>query len=242
VKKRKLDNLKAVKARRQKMMLLGLGAVLAVLVAVQAPRLLKKSHNSTPAATPAATTPTGTPSAGAAAAVAVTTTSTQLPESDVPPPRSKAQLFSFERFRSKDPFVQQVADTATPGSPYPGAAPTPATGAPSSSTSTGAPAPRAQTATPQTTVTAGGPSTQKTTAAVIEVNRQRQTVQLTHDFPSGSPTFKLVSVRGRVAQIGIAGGSFASGDQTVALQLGKTVTLMNTTDGQRYELRLVSVR
>ncbi len=74
------------------------------------------------------------------------------------------------------------------------------------------------------------------------MNGQSQTVGVAQSFPASSPTFKLVSVNGRLARIGIAGGSLASGGATVALQLGKTITLMNTTDGQRYELRLVSVR
>jgi hypothetical protein len=42
--------------------------------------------------------------------------------------------------------------------------------------------------------------------------------------------------------IGIAGGSLASGNGSIALRAGRTLTLMNTSDGQRYELRLVSVR
>jgi hypothetical protein len=57
-----------------------------------------------------------------------------------------------------------------------------------------------------------------------------------------NPTFKLVSVKGEVAMIGIAGGSLASGNGSIALRAGRTLTLMNTSDGQRYELRLVSVR
>jgi len=80
------------------------------------------------------------------------------------------------------------------------------------------------------------------TAAVIEVNGQPQTVGVSQAFPQASPTFRLVSVHGQAAMIGIAGGSFASGSRTLTLQLGKTLTLMNTSGGQRYELRLVSVR
>ena len=40
----------------------------------------------------------------------------ELPNSDVAPRRSKSQLYSFSRFAGKDPFVQQVADV-TLGSP-----------------------------------------------------------------------------------------------------------------------------
>jgi len=50
-----------------------------------------------------------------------------------------------------------------------------------------------------------------------------------------------VSVKRTSAKVGIAGGSISSGSSTVTLQLGKKVTLMNTADGTRYVLVLVSV-
>jgi hypothetical protein len=40
--------------------------------------------------------------------------------------------------------------------------------------------------------------------------------------------------------IGIASGGYASGAQTVALRIGRTLTLVDTTSGVRYELGLVS--
>ena len=43
-------------------------------------------------------------------------------------------------------------------------------------------------------------------------------------------------------QIGIAGGSYADGDDTIKLELGKPLTLQNTADGSRYELELRSVQ
>jgi hypothetical protein len=42
-------------------------------------------------------------------------------------------------------------------------------------------------------------------------------------------------------EIAVAGGSYNDGAATVTLVKGKTLTLMNTTDGARYEIRLVSV-
>ena len=42
-------------------------------------------------------------------------------------------------------------------------------------------------------------------------------------------------------KIGIAGGSFESGGATVTLQKNKPLTLMNTADGTRYVLRLISI-
>ncbi len=252
-KNRKIGKLRAAKAGRQKKLALVLGALLAIILVVQVPRTLKTLHGSSsptaaPASshsqTPGSTTP-GSTTPGSTSTPAATSGSTQLPESDLPPRRSKSQLFSFERFGSKDPFVQQVTDTAVS---TPGAAP--AATASSSTAGTAA----SGSAVPVTTqsqpsqstaaapVTAQSQSSQKTAAAVIEVNGQRQAIDVSQTFPQARPTFRLVSLQGRVATIGIAGGAFAGGNQTVALRLGKTLTLMNTTDGQRYELRLVSVR
>ena len=53
--------------------------------------------------------------------------------------------------------------------------------------------------------------------------------------------FKLVSLTKNGAKIAIAGGSLDNGAPTVTLTKGKPVTLMNTADGTRYVLRLVSV-
>jgi hypothetical protein len=259
--KNRKNNLKIAKAQRQKKIAIVLGALFAVLLVVQVPKTLKKLHgSSSPAAAPVSSssrTP-GTPTPAAPASSTTLTaasSSAKLPESDLPPRRSKSQLFSFERFRSKDPFAQQVSD-ATAGTPaYSGTAPavtasSSTAGMASSSsaipaTTQAQPAQPATAATPIRTaasVTAGSASSQKVTAAVIEVNGQPQTVGISQAFPQASPTFRLVSARGQAAMIGIAGGSFASGNKTLTLRLGKTLTLMNTSGGQRYELRLVSVR
>jgi hypothetical protein len=47
--------------------------------------------------------------------------------------------------------------------------------------------------------------------------------------------FTLVSLTAKAAKIAIAGGSLATGAKTVTLPVGKTITLMNTADGTRYE-------
>jgi hypothetical protein len=49
-----------------------------------------------------------------------------------------------------------------------------------------------------------------------------------------------VSLSSGAALIGIANGAYSSGAQTVSLKAGKTLTLVNTSNGIRYELRLVS--
>ena len=60
-------------------------------------------------------------------------------------------------------------------------------------------------------------------------------------FPSDDPVFKLVSLTSSTAKVAVAGGSLSSGAPTVTLTKGKKVTLMNTADGTRYDLVLVSV-
>jgi hypothetical protein len=52
--------------------------------------------------------------------------------------------------------------------------------------------------------------------------------------------FKLVSLANSTAGIGIAAGAYASGAQTVSLTVGQPLTLVDTADGVRYQLRLVS--
>jgi hypothetical protein len=59
-------------------------------------------------------------------------------------------------------------------------------------------------------------------------------------FPSGSPVFRLVSWTKRSAGIGIVGGSYASGGAVLTIQVGKPVTLENTSDGRQYKLVLLS--
>jgi hypothetical protein len=75
---------------------------------------------------------------------------------------------------------------------------------------------------------------------VILVNGQSQSVQAGGQFPAADPVFTLVSLTATTAKIGIAGGSLQGGSQTVTLKKNKPVTLMNTADGTRYVLRLVS--
>ena len=80
------------------------------------------------------------------------------------------------------------------------------------------------------------------TSAVISVNGAAQTVQVGATFPTPDPAFKLVSLSKQGAKIGIAGGSLQDGKAAVTLRKGKPLTLMNTADGTRYVLRLVSVK
>ena len=239
-KNRKIASMRATKERKQKKLVLVLGGLFLVLLVVQGPRTLKmlRGNNSpTPAAAPA--TNPGMPAS--VTAVAVPVSSTQLPESDVPPRRTRSQLYSFELFDSKDPFAQQITETAA--APVGTVAPatlSSSTGSPTAPPATASAAPVRQSAS--VAPSSGGVSTSKTAAALIDVNGQRQAVDVSQSFPALNPTFRLVSVKANVATIGIAGGSFASGNGTVTLRAGRTLTLMNTSDGQRYELRLLSIR
>lgn len=244
--KSRQQSLRQSKERRQKQIVVGGAVLLAILLAFELPHYLGGGgSSSSPAGTTAATSTTATTatsnstatasatvSSGTAAAALTPTTHTRLPNSDVPPTRTKSQLASFEHFDSKDPFVQQVTAETAPTSPAPAPAPglggssAPAGGSPT----TGLPA--QQTAA---RVTLG-----RETAATIEVNGKTETVQVGSAFPSANPIFKLVSLSNGAAEIGIANGAYASGAHTVSLTVGNPLTLVDTADGVRYELQLLS--
>jgi hypothetical protein len=78
--------------------------------------------------------------------------------------------------------------------------------------------------------------------ATISVNGVSEVVEVGKSFPTDDPVFKLVSLTRKKATISIAGGSFESGAQSITLELGKTLVLLNTADGTRYELNLLSTR
>ena len=238
----------AAKQRQQRMILIVLGVVFLGLAAFQGPKLMKQlKGNSKSSAAPAATTPatgsdtTTTPNpGGGTTAPAVVTGSTQVQSAKVagvilkpagPPSAGTGQLWSLSRFKAKDPFVQQVkVATAASGSAAPAA--------PASSPVTG-PTPNGQ---------AGGasgvlakPTTTTPTAlgyATLVVNGKAQQLQLKQLFPKGLPTFVLLAVDKGSVKIGVAGGKFTDG-VAVKLVLGKRVTLMNTTTGQRFVMKLV---
>jgi hypothetical protein len=236
--KSRMKDIREAKDRRAKRLAIGGVVVLAAVLAFEVPHVLKKSGGSASSAPPAATTTTGvsappaTTTPGTAVAASVPATSTKLPNSDMSPRRLKSQLYSFSRFAGKDPFVQQVsASDITSG-------PTGASGASSSSSS----------AASSGVITAGPAPAQQTSArtlaqrgsVTIQVNGKVQTVRVGASFPSSNPLFKLVSVAHGVARIGIAGGSYASGAQTVSLATGRSLTLVDTADGIRYKLELLS--
>ncbi len=245
---RKAD-IAAAKARKQKMTLIILGVAFVGIAAFQGPKLMNqlKGHKST-TATPATTTTTGAttetstttanPFAGTTSPAVATATGPSakvagiLLRSAGMPAAQRGQLWSLSQFKPKDPFVQQVKGPAS------------ATGT-STSAGAGSPSPTpAPTGTTGTGTGTGGVVTTPTTAspavlayATLLVNGKIQQLQLKQLFPKGLPTFVLLGVGKNFVKIGVAGGKFVGGG-AVKLEIGKPVTVMNTTTGQRFVMKL----
>lgn len=173
----------------------------------------------------------------------------ELANTDVPPTPDGAQLVSFTVFDTKNPFIPQGTTPLTNVPDAPGAATQPTSGAPPGTTTTSI-TPTTTTPTSTTSVVPGSPgsptgTTQTTTTVApptvaISVNGVVAHVGSQGTFPTGAAVFRLVSYTKDSAQIGIVGGSYASGGATLTLQLGKPVTLQNTTDHKTYKLELVA--
>ena len=226
------------KAEKQKKIAIGLIVVLALAGAYAVhtmmslnsgggasakPQVAVATTGSTPVAAPAVTTPlpaaptlSGAPPTGTAAAAP--NGSSQLVDA-VPTSAGTGQLQSFSLFESKDPF-----NSAGPGST--------STGTKSSSTGT-------KHVTTKPPKTPPAPPTPPPTAAVISVNGTSESVTTGSNFPAASPAFQLVALTGSTAKVAVAGGSYASGAQTVTLKVNTPVTLVNTADGTRYTLTLL---
>ena len=243
------------KAKRQKIMAAVGGVLLLALLAIQVPRTMKmmNAQNATEEPTPTATATT--PTTGSTSSLAPPTLSGGAPatataataesgdglfDPDAPSTPASGQLIAFGRFQSKDPFAQQVSATAAPGAGSEGSSPPSSGAAPSVQTSPPPPPSLFLPITPTPTRTASPPPA-KPTSARIAVNGVVQTVQVGRTFPESEPLFRLVSLTRKAARIAISDGSYENGAPTVALGLGKTLTLMNTADGARYQLRLVGV-
>jgi len=248
-KQKRMEDLRAAKDKKMKKVAIALSAVLVAVLAFQVPKLLHSGGPSAEPVTAVATAPaggapvaapaTGTPVTATAttalgtAAAALTPASSKLPNSDTLPKAGKAQLFAFSHFTAKDPFVQQVVDL-TAGQPDSSSGSSSSSSASASNTPTAA-APAAKITHKHSTRVLA-----VTGAARISVNGRVQVVRVGASFPSANPLFKLVSVTNGVARIGIASGSYSSGARTVSLGAGRTLTLVDTADGIRYQLRLLS--
>ena len=238
------------KAKRQKIIAAVGGVILLAVLAFQVPRTMKMMNesqdtSSTPApaaTTPATATPISAPSlAGGNATAAAAPGGDGMTDPDAVPAPQSGQLLAFGLFRSKDPFVQQLDLNGATGSSGPVPVSSGATGATGpakggSSSGGGGVTPAPKPAAKPSPAPAAAP-----TSAVISVNGAPETVQVGGTFPAADPYFKLVSLTKKGAKISIAGGSLENGAPTVTLTKNKALTLMNTADGTRYVLRLVSV-
>lgn len=225
------------KAKRQKIILAVLGVVLVGVLVFQAPKIMSmfgggsstaasEPASSTPSPTTPSPTPTPTPTPGVVTPAGGTA---ELVDSDPVAVAADGQLVSFDRFESKDPFAQQG------GGDPPNSAPAPSVRVDTAAKGKDPEGDGAGDPTPEPTKTAPGEAT-------LTVNGSLQDVEVGDTFPESDPIFKLVSVTQRSAKVGIVGGTYATGSQTVTLKKGgKPVTLMNTADGTTYVLRLVSV-
>jgi collagen type VII alpha len=248
--KKKIDP--KAKAKRQKIIAGVGGVILLGVLAFQVPRTMKmlnpptessSSSSSAPATTTSATaTPIAAPSlagGNATAAPAAAPGGDGLTDPDAVPTPASGQLLAFGLFRSKDPFAQQLTTGATGSSGSTGGtAPAGPTGAKGATGATGV-APSGGSANDGSSAPAASRASVST--AVISINGAPESVRVGGQFPAASPVFKLVSLTKTGAKVGIAGGTLQTGDATVTLTKNKPVTLLNTSDGQRYVLRLVSV-
>jgi hypothetical protein len=249
----------AQRARRQKIFVAVGGVVLIALLAIQGPKVLKQLNGSG-AAAPAetaeipassavapsssgSTTPAPVASRSSAVLVGVPVTASGSPEAE------EGQLSSFSRFEAKDPFEPNVsAEEAAPASAK---APSSSYG-PRAQTKQGpaaTPDTAADTATDTSASAVGGvvapaapagtsATSQPVTNATIAVNGKSQQLVVKDHFPKPEKTFVLVGLTDGAAKVGVAGGSFTDG-ATVALKIGKQVTLVDTATGARYVLKLL---
>jgi hypothetical protein len=238
------------KAAKQKKIAIGLVVLLAVAMAYAVNTMMGMSGGSgtkpqaadstaavstTPVATPDPTAAAAPSLAGApvaadpAAPVTDGTTaagSTQLLAA-VSPPADAGQLESFSRFESRDPFAGSASASGGSGS---GSG---TTSGGSSGSGSGSPP-----AVPP------APPNPPPSSAVISVNGLAESVSTNGIFPTASTIattnglFELVSLTAKTATVSVVGGSYASGSQTLKLEVGKAVTLVNTADGTRYTLLL----
>ncbi len=249
---KRVDPLKAKEAK-QKKIAIGGAVLLLALLAYQGPKTLKMLQGPQPVASPASSTPApapvpaatpgATPAAGEAPAAPAPELSA-VADSDLSPQAAEGQLATFERFTSKDPFAQQAEEA--PAAPARVSAPEDGTAKePVDTTNDGSSADGDAGSDGGFTTGGSAPEPPAMAAATsIAVNGVAEDVAVEGSFPKDEPTFVLVEVAtdGKSVEIGIAGGEYANGGETITLGLGKKLTLQNTADGSRYELELRTVQ
>jgi len=255
--KSRMQNLREKKDRRMKIIAIGGAVLLAAILAFEMPHYLGgKKSPATAASTTTTTAAAGAPmAAGTPTAVVATSSSVKLTSSDLLPVRKKSQLYAFSHFSSHNPFVPQVSDstgtsssgsTGTSGSTSSGGSSS-SSGSTSGSTSSGntsgsQSAPQGVSGSSSSSSSSGAANVgTMANSATVEVNGKIQSVPLGASFPTSNPVFKLVSVTGKSAKIGISNGGFSDGKATVSVAVGRSLTLVNKTNGRRYVLLLLSV-
>jgi hypothetical protein len=214
---------RAARERKQKIFVVVGGLFLVALLAFQLPKLLGGGASATPEAAGTETTST------LPGQVVATPGATPSPSSTRTPAAAKttAKLTSFDLFKPKDPFVQQVVTDNGVES----------TGTPGEAAGKG-PAAKGEKRT--ATFSTGKKAESKT---IVTVNGERQVLAPGARFPVADPLFVLVAEEpgAKSVIVGIAGGAYSGGAKTTTLKIGKPLTLVNTTTGARYKITLVSV-
>jgi hypothetical protein len=205
--------LSKAKAAKQKKLLFLLVPIFLGLAVWQGPKTFKALTGGNAASPPPSLTlPAPTTPAVTTPAAPGPTSGSGLNETDPVIDPLEGQLVSFSSFESKDPFAGLGDDPAA-----------------TTTTSDGA------------TTTTDGSETDTAARAVIDVNGSSEDVAVADDFPASDPAFRLISVEGDTAKIGLVSGSFSTGTETIVIDVGETYILVSETDGSRYVIRLVSV-
>jgi hypothetical protein len=231
------------KAKRQKIVAIVGAVILVALLAWRIPPMLALMNkkppvsSTTPGAAPAPVAPTpGAPLPPTVPPTSSPGNSNELADSDLAPVAGPGQLVSFGRFVSKDPFVPQsgkrCVDSAGVNITCPAAT--------SSGVKPRQPIKQPQIELDQPSVDKPSSKPAARSGAQISVNGATGGVSVNAAFPTSDPVFRLVSVSAKSAKVAIDGGSYASGDPTITLKKGEPVTLVNTADGTRYRVVLVS--
>ena len=175
-----------------------------------------------------------------------------LADSDVAPDAQSGQLLSIDSFSTKDPFAQQVTEVCRattrlrPAIPPrrrqivrsdSGALP-PGTFDPLGSN----PQDQDPNAPPVSTTPSVDPARHGDGDHDLDQRSDRER-RRAGNVPAADPVFVLESLAkdGKSVEISVAGGSYSNGKQTIKLQIGKRLTLQNTSDGSRYDLELLTV-
>jgi hypothetical protein len=225
------------KLKRQKIVAAVGGVILVGLLIWRVPPMIALMNKKppTPSSTPAAVAPA--PAAPTLPATGTAGGSAELVDSDRSPVAGPGQLVSFGRFVSKDPFVQQSGKRCVDSAGVTIVCPA-ATGSSKSKPKRPIKEPDLELELPSPTPPTKSPAARA--GAQISVNGAADGVAVGATFPTADPVFRLVSVAGKTAKIAIDGGSYVSGDATIKLSKGEPVTLVNTADGTRYRVVLVS--